>query len=116
MDTVDLEELLDSRERTGALVLWLSFDGQRNVLELFSDNSYLSAILDRQGLLVAAQKETLEPRRLGNFSSQQLQVFWSKLKKKSPKIVVMSPTATAKNSEHKEVLWQKSLARVSLFV
>ena len=91
-------------------MLWLSFDGQRNVLELFSDNSYLSAILDRQGLLVAAQKETLEPRRLGNFSSQQLQVFWSKLKKKSPKIVVMSPTVTTKNSEHKEVLWQKSHA------
>ena len=56
VDTVDLEELLDSRERTGALVLWLSCDGQRNVLELFSDNSYLSAILDWQGLLVAAQK------------------------------------------------------------
>ena len=56
LDTLDLEELLDSRERTGAPVLWLSCDGQRNVLELFSDNSYLSAILDRQGLLVAAQK------------------------------------------------------------
>ena len=56
VDTVDLGELLDSRERTGALVLWLSCDGQRNVLELISDNSCLSAILDRQGLLVAAQK------------------------------------------------------------
>ena len=84
-------------------MLWLSCDGQRNVLELFSDNSYLSAILDRQGLLVTAQKQTLEPRRLGNLSSQQMHVFWSKLKKKSPKIVVMSPTVTNKNSEHKEV-------------
>ena len=54
LDTVDLEELPDSRERTGAPVLWLSCEGQIDVWELFSDNSYLSAILDRQGLLVAA--------------------------------------------------------------
>ena len=46
--TVDLEELPDSRERTGALVLWLSCEGQTDVWELFSDNSYLSAVLDRQ--------------------------------------------------------------------
>ena len=50
LDTVDLEELPDSRERTGAPVLWLSCEGQINVRELFSDTSYLSAILDRQGL------------------------------------------------------------------
>ena len=54
LDTVDLEDLPDSRERTGAPVLWLSCEGQIDVWELFSDNSYLSAILDRQGLLVAA--------------------------------------------------------------
>ena len=53
MDTVDLEELTESRERTGAPVLWLSCEGQIDVWEMFSDNSYLSAILDRQGLLVA---------------------------------------------------------------
>ena len=51
---MDLEELPDSREGTGAPVLWLSFEGQTDVWELFSDNSYLSAILDRQGLLFAA--------------------------------------------------------------
>ena len=54
LETVDLEELPDSRERTGAPVLWLSCEGQIDVWELFSDSSYLSAILDRQGLLVAA--------------------------------------------------------------
>ena len=54
LDTVDLEELPDSRERTGAPVLWLSCEGQEDVREMFSDNSYLCAILDRQGLLVAA--------------------------------------------------------------
>ena len=54
LDTVDLEELPDSRERTGAPVLWLSCEGQTDIWELFSDISSLSAILDRQGLLVAA--------------------------------------------------------------
>ena len=54
VDTVDLEELPDSRERTGAPVLWLSCEGQADVWEMFSDSSCLSATLDRQGLLVAA--------------------------------------------------------------
>ena len=52
--TVDLEDLEDSREPTGAPVLWLSCEGQMDVSELFSDNSHLSAVLDRQELLVAA--------------------------------------------------------------
>ena len=51
---MDLKELPDSCERTGAPVLWLSCEGQIDVCELFSDNSSLSAILDRQGLVVAA--------------------------------------------------------------
>ena len=38
-------------------VLWLSREGQIDVWEMFSDNSDLSAISDRQGLLVA---ETLD--------------------------------------------------------
>ena len=54
LDAVDLEELPDSRERTRAPVLWLSCDGQKDVWVLFSDNSYLSAIIDRQGLLFPA--------------------------------------------------------------
>ena len=33
--TLDLEELPDSRERTGAPVLWLSCEGQTDVWELF---------------------------------------------------------------------------------
>ena len=32
---------------------WVSCEGQIDVWELFSDNSYMSAIFDRQGLLVA---------------------------------------------------------------
>ena len=39
LDTVDRQELPDSRERTGAPVLWLSCEGQIDVLEMFSDNS-----------------------------------------------------------------------------
>ena len=54
MDTVDLEQLHDSRERAGAPVLWLSCEGQIDIWEMFSDNTYLSAIHDRQGLQVAA--------------------------------------------------------------
>ena len=91
LNTVDLEDLLDPRERTGAPVLWLSCEGQTDVWELFTGNSYLSAILDRQGLLVAAP---VDPRlkKAESISSQLLQGFWSKLKKKdNPKIVVMSP-------------------------
>ena len=79
---MDLEELPDSRERTGALVLWLSCEGQMNVWELFSDNSYLSAILDRQGLLVAAPVD-LRTKKAESFSPQLLQGFWSQLKKKN---------------------------------
>ena len=63
LDAVDLEELPNSRERAGAPVLWLSCEGQIDVWELFSDNSYMSAILDRQGLLLQPQW-TSEPRRL----------------------------------------------------
>ena len=54
LNTVDLEELRDSSERTGALFVWLSCEGQADVWEMCSGNSHLSAILDRQGLLVAA--------------------------------------------------------------
>ena len=54
LDTEDLEELPDSRERTGAPVLWLSCKGQIDVRELVSENSYFCAIVDRQGHLVAA--------------------------------------------------------------
>ena len=40
LDTVDLEERPDSREQTGALVLWLDKKGRTDVWELFSDNSF----------------------------------------------------------------------------
>ena len=83
LDTVDLEEFADSRERTGAPVLWLSCEGQIDVWELFSDNSYLSAILGRHGLLVAATVD-IRTKKTESFSPQLLQGFWSKLKEKNP--------------------------------
>ena len=96
LDTVDLEELPDSREQAGAPVLWLSCEGQKDVWEMFSDNSFLSAILDRQGLQVAAPID-LRTKKAESFSPQLLQGFWHKLKKKNPKIVVMSPTVETKS-------------------
>ena len=63
VNTVDWEELPQSRERTGAPVLWLSFEVQMDVWELFSDNSYISAILDRQGLSVAAPVDLRTKKR-----------------------------------------------------
>ena len=63
-------------------MLWLSCEGQVDVWEQFSDNSSLSAILDRQGLLVAAPVD-LRTKKAESFSPQLLQGFWSKLKKKS---------------------------------
>ena len=91
MDTVDVEELPDSRERVRAPVLWLSCEGQIDVWEMFSDNSSLSAILDRQGLQVAAPIDVRKKKKAESFSPQLLQGFWHQLKKKNPKIVVMSP-------------------------
>ena len=48
----------------------------------FSDNSYLSAILDRQGLLVAAPID-VRTKKADNLTPQLLQGFWNKLKKKT---------------------------------
>ena len=85
-------------------MLWLSREGQIDVWELFSDNSYLSAILDRQGLLVAAP---MDPRtkKAESSSPQLLQSLRFKLKTKNPKIVVMSPAVTARSFKQKEVVW-----------
>ena len=79
LDTVDLEEPPDSCERTGAHVLWLSCEGQIDVWELFSDNSFLSAILDRQALMVAAPAD-LRTKKAEGFSPQALQGFGQRLK------------------------------------
>ena len=98
LDTVDLEELPDSRERAGAPVLWLSCEGKIDVCELFCDNSYLSAILDRQRLLVAAPVD-LRTKKTESFSPQRLKGFWAKLKIKNTNIVVTYPTVTTKNSK-----------------
>ena len=77
-----MEDLPDSRERTGAPVPWLSCEDQTDVWELFSVDSYLSAILDRQGLMVAAPVD-LRTKKVESFSPQLLQGFWSKREKKS---------------------------------
>ena len=76
-------------------MLWLPCQGQTDVSELFSDNSYLSAILDRQGLMVADTVD-LRTKKAESFSPQLLQGFWSKLKKPNPKIVVIPPTVSTK--------------------
>ena len=75
LETVDLEELPDSREGAEAPVLWHSCEGQIDVWEMFSDNSYLSAIHDWQGLLVAAPID-LRTKKAESFSPQLLQNFW----------------------------------------
>ena len=72
LDTVDLEEPPDSCDRTGAPVLWLSCEGQIDVWELFSDKSYLSAILVRQGLMVAAPVD-LRTNKAEGLSPQAMQ-------------------------------------------
>ena len=102
LDTVDLEELPDFRvsERTGAVVLWPSCEGQIDVWELFSDNSYLSAGLDRQGLTVAVPVD-LRIENSESFSPQLLQGFWSKLKDKNPKVVGIYPTVTTRKLQSK---------------
>ena len=79
---VDLEELPDSCEGTGAPLLWLSCEGQTDAWEMFTDNSYLSAILDRQGLVVAVPVNS-KTKKAEGFSPQALQGFWSKIKKKN---------------------------------
>ena len=67
---------------------------------------FLSAMLDRQGLSVAVQVDR-KNQNSESFSPQLCQGFWSKLKDEIPKIVVVSPTVTAKNSKQKEAMWQQ---------
>ena len=81
-------------------MLWLSKKGRTDDYELFSDNSYLSAIHDRQGLPVAVPVD----HRTENsecFSPKLLLGFWSKLKDQNSKIVVMYPTVTSKKLQSK---------------
>ena len=84
----------------------LSCEGPADVLEVFSDESYLSAILDRQGLLVAAPID-LRTKKAQKSTPQLLQGFWHKLKKKNPKISGMSPTLAAKSYKQQEIIWQQ---------
>ena len=105
LDTVELEEPPDSRERAGAPVLRLSCEGQTDV-NCFLTIHIWGALLDRQGLQVAAPAD-LRNKKIEHFSPLLLQGFWSKLKIKNPKIVVMSPTVTTQNSKQKEVVWQQ---------
>ena len=82
---MDLEELPDSLERTGASVVWLSCEGQADVWEMFSDTSYLSAILHRQGLLVAAPTD-LRTKKADNFYTTDIAgLFVQAQEKKKPR-------------------------------
>ena len=49
----------------------------------------------------------LRTKKAESFSPQALQGFWSKMKIKNPKIVVMSPTVFTKYTNQKEVIWQQ---------
>ena len=101
LHTVDLEELPDSRERARAPVLWHSCEGQIDVWVMFSDNSYLSAILGRQGLQVAAPID-LRTKKAESFSPQLIHGFWQKPKKKNPRIVGMPTTTTLDTKDFKK--------------
>ena len=56
--------------------------------------------------MVAASVD-LRTKKAERFSPQALQGFWSEIKVKNPKIVVMFPTVCTKNTDQKEVTWQK---------
>ena len=77
-----------------------------DVWRLFSNNSCLSAILDRQGLVVAAPPD-LTIKRAEGFSPQAQQSFGSKIKLKNPKIGVMCPTVFTECTNQTEVIWQQ---------
>ena len=80
LDTVDLEKLPDSRERTRPPV-------------------HLSAIVDRQGLLAAPAD--LRTMKAESFSARLLQGFWSKIKKKTQDGCDVSPTVATKTPSKK---------------
>ena len=87
-------------------MLWLSCRDQIDVWKLFSDIFFLVlSLIDKDSWL--QHQLTLEQRKLRASHHSCCRAFWSKLKKKNPKIVVMSPTATAKNSKQKEIIWQQ---------
>ena len=69
---------------------------------MFSGNSYLSAILDRQGLQVAAPID-FRTKNAESFSPQLLQGFWHELKKKKKTLRLLRQRAS------KKVVWQESL-------
>ena len=103
LDTVDLEELPDSCERTGAPVLFFWWRPNRRLGAVLWQ--FLSAILDRQGLMVATPVDLR--KKAESFSPQAWQGFWSRIKIKNPKIVVMSQTVFTKYTNQKEVMWQQ---------
>ena len=90
LDTVDLNELPDSRERTRAPVLRFSCEGQLDVWEMFPDNSYLNVGQERQELLVAAPTD-FKTKKAESFSPQLLKGFF----------------LAAKSRKQREGLWQQ---------
>ena len=76
-----------------------------DVWEMLTDNSYLSAILDRQELLVATPKD-LRTKKAEQFTPQYCRAFGTN-SRKNPKIVVMSPIVATKSYKQQEVIWQQ---------
>ena len=100
LDTLDLEEQLRVSEQEHLCCGYL-VKGRTEFWDLFADNSYLSAILDRHGLLVTAPIN-LRKKKAESFSPQALQGFRSEITRKSLKIVGMSPTALTKYINKKQ--------------
>ena len=85
-------------------MLFLSREGQTDVCELFCDtSSSLSAILDRQGLMVAALVD-LRTKKAESFSPQALHGVWSKIKTNNSETAAMSPTVFPKNTNLQEAM------------
>ena len=88
-------------------MLWLSFEGQIDVWELFSDNSYMSAILDRQALPVAAPVD-LRTKKTESFSPQLLQGFLVKAQEKESQDCRDVPNGYCQKLEAKKRLYGNS--------
>ena len=107
LDNVDLEELPDSRERTGAFVLWLSCEGQADVWDMFQTILIWAPFLTDKDFFLLAAPIDFRTKKADNLPPQLLHGFWYKLQKKNPKIVAMSPIVATKSYNEQEVIWQQ---------
>ena len=110
MGTVELEELSNSRERTRALVLWLSCEGHTDVWDLFSEKYHLSAILYLETLTKSPEIAVVTSAQFSWFEG-----YWGggvrggylkSLSIKDTEIGVTSPTVATKDTQQNDVIWQ----------